>query len=161
MNRAPDIYRVAQWCTWAACVTALVGAAIALGATAAGPNRIFGVAPPFVIAAGILAVASWQRAALVSGLLYGVGILALLYGIVVALALPLRLLIEGTCPLTTTSCPVGFEHPASSTENFVVYSACIAGGLAVVLVLVAIEARFIHGPRRIPDRPEPPPAQLP
>jgi hypothetical protein len=158
MNRAPDTYQVAQWCTWAACIAAVVGAAIAVGASAAGPNRVLGVAPPFVIAAILLVVAASQRAPWISGLLYGVGILALLYGIITALALPLRLLIEGTCPLTTTSCPVGFEHPASSTENLVVYAANIAGGLAVILVLVAIEARFIHGSRRIPDRPEPPPS---
>lgn len=156
MNRQFDPYRVAQWCTWAAGGLAALAALVAVVATAAGPNRDLWVAIPFAIAAGALAAAELQRAAWISGLLYAAGVLALLYGIVATLSLPLRLAIEGSCPLSLASCPVGFEHPASAAEMFVVYAASISAALAIVLALVAVEARFRHGPRRMQEQSTPP-----
>ncbi len=157
MNRQVDPYRLAQWCTWSAGAAAAVGAVVAVVATAAGPNRQLWVAVPFAVASAALAGAAWQREGWISGLLYAAGILALLYGLFAALSLPLRLAIEGVCPVSSASCPVGFEHPATAAETVVVYAASISAALAILLALVAVEARFRHGPRRIPDRSIPPP----
>jgi hypothetical protein len=142
----------AELCTWAAFVVALAGAVLAIAVPSGGTNRVLGAALPFAIGAAVLAAnaVTWQRRTL-GALLYAAAALAILYGILLALSVPLRLAVEGTCPLASTSCPLGFEYPATAGENFAVYAATICGALALVLLFIAFELRFLRKPRPVRD----------
>jgi hypothetical protein len=155
VDRRLDPSRVAQWCTWAAAALAAAGGVVAIAVTAGGSNRVLAAAPPLIIGAAALVAAALtsRRVAWLGGLLYAAASLAVLYGMVLALLLPLRLSVEGTCPPAPSSCPLGFERPATSAENFAVYAAGAGGALAVVLTFVAVEARYLRRsrPKRDPD----------
>jgi len=70
----------------------------------------------------------------VATLLYFVASLAVVYGILVLLSLPLRLAVLGTCP-ETGACTLGLEKPITSGEN-------TALGFSIGMGIVAILAGF-------------------
>jgi len=147
---------VAELFTWAAFAVALAGTVLALAVPAGGTNRVQGAALPLAIGAAVLAAnaLTWQRRML-GGLLYAAAALAILYGILLALSVPLRLAVEGTCPLASASCPLGFEYPATAGENFAVYAATICGAVALILLFIAFELRFLRKPRPVRDETAP------
>lgn len=155
MDRRLDPSRLAEWCTWAAAALAAAATVVAIAAPAGGTNRVLASAVPFGIGAAALVAGALtsRRVAWLGGLLYIAASLAILYGMVLALSLPLRLSVEGTCPPAPASCPLGFERPETSAESFAVYAAATCGALAVVLAFVAVEARYLRRsrPRRDPD----------
>lgn len=145
--------RVVQWCTWAACALACAGAVVSLVVTAEGANREGRVALPLAIAAAALASSAltWRRSGWLGGLLYAVAALTVLYATILALSLPVRLAVEGTCSAAPTPCPLGFERPATPAETFAMYSAVIAGAAALLLIFAAVEARYLRTrPRPLP-----------
>lgn len=159
MDQAQRSNRVADWCTWAACALVVVGALMVIGVPWGGTNRVIGVAVPFGIAAVALAATpflpdptGWLR-----GLVYALATLAVLYGMLLALSLPVRLAVQGTCPPTTATCPLGFERPSTSAETFAVYAAATCGALALAFVFIAVEMRYVHRSRPRIDRSIPPP----
>ena len=147
----------ARWCTWAAFSAALVGAAVALVAPAGGVNRVQVSALAFAVGAvGLLADALlWNRGRWLAIGLYAVAALACMYAMIGALSLPLRLTVEGVCPPTSASCPLGFDRPATSGENAAVYAAAICGALALLLIFVAVEARYLRRSQVPIGRPQP------
>ncbi len=150
-----DPSRLAVWCTWAAAALAAAGSVVAIAVPAGGTNRVLAAALPFAIGAAALVAGALtsRQVGWLGGLLYIAASLAILYGMILALSLPLRLSVEGTCPPSPASCPLGFERPVTSAENFAVVVAATCGALAVVLTFVAVEARYLRRPRptRDPD----------
>jgi hypothetical protein len=122
---------------------------IAIAAPAGGTNRVLGVAVPFALSAIALAVSALasRRVGWLGGALLAAATLAILYGGLLAVSLPLRLAVEATCPPAQSSCPLGFDRPATAGENFAVYAAAIGGATALVLTFVAVEARYLRKPR--------------
>ncbi len=121
---------------------------------------MLGVALPLAVGAAVLAanaLISRRLGWLGGGLLYAAASLAILYGMILALSVPVRLAVEGICPPTSAPCPLGFERPASSAENFAVYAATACGALALALAFVAVEARYLRTPRPQKDQPDTPP----
>jgi hypothetical protein len=155
VNRRLDPSQVAKWCTWAAATLAAAGCVVAIVVPGGGSNRVLAAALPLAIGAAALVAAALTslRVGWLGGLLYAAASLATLYGMVLALVLPLRLSVEGTCPPAPASCPLGFERPATSAESFAVYAIAACGALAVVLTFVAVEARYLNRSRasRDPD----------
>jgi hypothetical protein len=160
VKEQPRRNRVAQWCTWAAGAFAAAGAVVAIAPPAGGTNRVLGVALPFAVAAAVLAANALisLRVAWLGGLLYAAASLAILYGMILALSVPVRLAVEGICPPAAASCPLGFERPASSAEIFAVYAATACGAFALALTFVAVEARYLRTPRRQKNQPVTPPS---
>jgi hypothetical protein len=160
VDQRPVRSRVADVCTWAAAAFAAAGAVVAIAAPAGGTNRVLGVALPFAISAAALAANGLTslRVGWLGGLFYAAATLAILYGMILALSLPVRLSVEGICPPTTASCPLGFEHPARSAEIFAVYAATACGAFALALAFVAVEARYLRTPRPKKNQPVTPPS---
>lgn len=149
---------VAEWCTWLACAVAALAALLVVIVPLGGTNRGLGVALVFAIAAVALAGNGllWQRSFWAGVALFAVGGLALAYGIILALSVPLRLAVEGTCPLSVPNCPLGYEHPLTGAEGVVVYTSTILGALALVFVFAAVEVRHVRRGRPRSDQSGPP-----
>lgn len=124
------------WAFWFACGIAAAGglAPLALGGTS---SRVTGVIIPFAVAAialGACALLYGQGRPVAAGLYFIAG-LAIVYGILGMLSVPLRLAVIGTCPPGPASCPVGFERPMTAGES--------AGlGFAVGMGIVAVLTGF-------------------
>jgi hypothetical protein len=150
----------AEWSLWIACVLTIAGALSTVVAPAGGTNRLSGVALPFAISAAAQAAnaLTQRRGGLWSGLLYAAAALTVLYGVILALSVPLRLTIEGSCKPAPAPCPLGFDVPITSGENFAVYAAVICGVLALAICFVAAELQFRPRRPRMPasDGPEKP-----
>jgi hypothetical protein len=147
-----------ELCTWLAVAAAVAGAVIVVLAPGVNANRVAVVAVPFAVAAALLAAngLAWQRIGLIGAALYGVAALAIFYGIILALSVPVRLTVEGLCPRSAKTCPVGYDYPITNGENFAVYAALVAGAFAMLFVFFAVELRYRRR-RRPPQLPQPPP----
>jgi hypothetical protein len=91
---------------------------------------------PFALAALAFAACALlhHRGRPVATLLYFFASLAIVYGLLAMLALPLRLAVLGTCP-ETGACPLGMERPITSSET-------TALGFSIGMGIVAILAGF-------------------
>ena len=134
----------------------VAGGIVALGgigsvvAGAGHSNRLAGVIIPFLVAAGGFAVLALmhQRGRGFSTLAYIVTGLAIAYGLLLVLAVPLRLAVEGTCPPAPARCTSGAELQLSSSET-VALSVAVTFGVVALFVgyfaLVAIYRRRLPG----------------
>ena len=108
------------WSFWIACGLSITGGIAPLLLAAGGPNRIAGVVVPFGVAAvamGVNALMYHQGRPLATAL-YFVASMALVYGMLSMLAVPLRLAVLGTCSTSAALvCPSGSELPLTSGEN--------------------------------------------
>jgi hypothetical protein len=149
MTRSPNGLSAADWCLLVGCVLTAAAGVIVLVAPAGGANRVSGVALPFAVSAvaQLVNVLTRRRSAWLSGLLYAVAVLAILYGVILAVSVPLRLTIEGPCQPAPASCPLGFDLPIRAGETIAVYAAVVCGLLSMVVDFVAVELQF--RPRRI------------
>jgi hypothetical protein len=112
------------WSFWIACGLAVTGGVATLLFAAGGTNRIAGAVIPFAVAAMALAAAAlmYHQGRSLATSLYFVAGIALVYGMLSLIAVPLRLAVVGTCPVPPTPCPTGFERPFTTGE---------ASGLAI------------------------------
>ncbi len=118
----------------------IAGGIVAIGAV--GPlfvgggihSRIVGVFIPFAIAAAALVINGlmYQQGRPLAVTLYFIAGLAIVYGILAMLAVPLRLAVVGTCPPAPAHCPLGFEQPLTSGENNGLGVATFCGVLAIL-----------------------------
>jgi hypothetical protein len=92
------------------------------------------------------AIFSWRMQWL-GPVAYAAGTLAILYAILIALSLPVRLAGEGACPAAATSCPLGFERPATPAEMDVIYITVATASLALLLIFMAVELRYFRSLR--------------
>lgn len=130
-------------------------------------SRIAGVFIPFAIAAVALVINGfmYQQGRPLAVTLYFIAGLAIVYGILALLAVPLRLAVVGTCPPAPAHCPVGFEQQLSSGENNGLGVATFCGVLAIFAGfygLLLFYRRQGLAARRLPSLwPAQPPASTP
>jgi hypothetical protein len=123
------------WAFWIACGLTAVGAVAPL-VLSGGSNRIgivwaFGLA---AVALGACAVLYKQGRSVVTALYFVAG-LAIVYGILSLIAVPLRLAVVGTCPPEQARCALGLERPLTGEET-------TALGFAVGMGIVGILTGF-------------------
>ncbi|MHB8587864.1 MAG: hypothetical protein ACYDA0_03305 [Candidatus Dormibacteraceae bacterium] len=122
-----------RWSFWIACGIAVVGgvAPFLLGGAS---NRLNGVVFPFGLAAIVFGACAmlFQRGKGVATSLYLVASLAIVYGILAMVEVPLRLAVVGICPPGLASCPLGFERPMTSGETTALSFAIGMGIVALV-----------------------------
>jgi len=156
------------WSFWLACGLAATGGIAPLLLAAGGPNRIAGAVIPFAVAAiamGANALMYHQGRALATGLYFIAGI-ALVYGMLSMIAVPLRLAVLGTCAPAPAICPAGFERPFTTGEGSGLAIGIAMGTLAILvgffglLMLFRIRPQFSAPPptRRDEVVVAPPPA---
>jgi len=135
MSSRPLLETRMIWAFWVAAALIAIGGLVPI--LLAGPSgRISLVIIPYAI--GAIAVAgcalAQQRGRYLSAGLYFVGGLAVVYGIIAMIALPLRLAVIGTCP-PTGACPAGLLPPMTEAEN-------TGFGLAIGMGIVGILVGF-------------------
>jgi MFS family permease len=121
------------WAFWIACGLAAVAgiAPLLLGGFS---SRIGAVAIPFAVAAAALAGCALlhQQGRPVATALYFLAGLAIVYGILSLIAVPLRLAVIGTCPPLPAACPAGLERPLTAGEST---GLAFAIGMGIVAIL--------------------------
>lgn len=123
------------WSFWIACGLAVTGGILPLLLATGGTNRIGGAAIPFGVAAMALAAAAllYRRGRPLATALYFVAGMALVYGMLTMIALPLRLAVIGTCDPAPAICPAGFERPMSGGEDSGLAIGVAMGTLAILV----------------------------
>jgi hypothetical protein len=132
MTPASTAERRVIWAFWAASGLVLLGGLAPL-VFAGLSSRVSGVVIPFVIAAialGASAKLYRQNKPIVVGL-YLVAGLAIVYGSLLMLAVPLRLTVVGVCPPEPARCLPGFERPMTEGEQTALWFGVGMGALAI------------------------------
>ena len=124
------------WAFWIACAVSAV-AGVAPYLLAGGSSRISGVVFPFALAALALGACArlHEQGRPLAAMLYFLASLAIVYGILAMLAVPLRLAVIGQCPPAPVPCGIGLERPMTGGET-------TALGFAVGMGIVAILTGF-------------------
>src|SRR6266851_3260694 len=122
-----------MWAFWIAAAIAAVGAVAPLSFSIGAHSRLQWVIVPFGIAAVVLGINAvmYHQGRSLAATLYFVAGLAIVYGILAMVAVPLRLAVVGTCPPAPARCPLGFEAPMTSAENSGLALASFCGVLAI------------------------------
>jgi hypothetical protein len=145
------------WAFWLACVLAVV-AAIAPFVFAGGSDRLGGAVVPLAVAAVALGACAllYSQGRPIATTLYFLASLAIVYGILAMIAVPLRLAVLGTCPPAPAQCGAGLERPLTGAENttlgFVV-------GIGVVAILTGFFGLVTLYRRLSPPAASAPPAR--
>jgi hypothetical protein len=123
----------AMWAFWIAAALAAIGAVAPLSFSIGAHSRLQWVIVPFGIAAVVLGINAvmYHQGRSLAATLYFVAGLAIVYGILAMVAVPLRLAVVGTCPPAPASCPLGYEQPMTSAENSGLALASFCGVLAI------------------------------
>jgi hypothetical protein len=124
------------WSFWIACGLAIV-AGVSPFIFGAGSSRLNGAVFPLALAAvafGACALLHSQGRPITTAL-YFLASLAVVYGILAILAVPLRLAVLGTCSPEPAPCGVGLERPLTAGES-------TALGFAIGIGIVAILTGF-------------------
>jgi hypothetical protein len=143
------------WSFWIACGLAATGGLAPLLLAAGGTNRIAGVAIPFGVAAVALAVDAlmYHQGRPLATALYFLAGIALVYGMLSMIAVPLRLAVLGTCSSTlAVVCPPGSERPLTSGENSGLAIGIALGTIAILVGFFGLLMLF-----RIKPQPSTPP----
>ena len=157
LTQAPNRLSAVDWCLLIGCVLIAAGGVVVLLAPAGGTNRVSGVALAFAVSAvaQLANVVARRRNSWASGLLHALSVLAILYGVILAVSLPLRLTIEGACPPAPAPCPLGFDLPITAGESVAVFAAAVCGAVSIVFDFVAVELQFRPRWRPMPAPDEP------
>ena len=144
MDQQVDRHVFAERTFWAGCAIAGIGGIGSVIAGASHTNRLSGVVVPFVVAACGFAVLALmhQRGRAFSTLAYIVTGLAIAYGLLLALAVPLRLAVEGTCPPAPQRCTSGAELQLSNSEMVALTIAVTFGVLALFVGYFGLVALY-------------------
>src|SRR5258708_7452096 len=145
------------WSFWIACGLAITGGILPLLLGAGGTNRIAGAAIPFGVAAMALAAAAllYQRGRPLATALYFIAGMALVYGMLTMIAVPLRLAVIGTCDPAPAICPAGFERPITGGEDSGLAIGVAMGTLAILVGFFGLLMLF----RIRPQTATPPPVR--
>jgi hypothetical protein len=117
VNPTPGHERVV-WSFWLAGALALIAGIVPV-LVAGTSSRIAIVWIPMAVAAAALAGCALlhQSGRTIAAGLYFIAGLAIVYGILTMLSVPLRLAVVGTCPATLGHCPIGYEQPLTAGES--------------------------------------------
>ena len=134
MDHDLERHVLAERSFWVAGGLAIVAAIGPLIAAIGQTNRLAGVVVPMLGAAGGCAALAltYRRGRTFSALIYLVTGLAIVYGLLLALAVPMRLAVEGTCPPAPQRCTNGLEMQLSNPETLAL---SIAVGFGVLSLL--------------------------
>jgi hypothetical protein len=124
-----------MWSFWVAAAFAAIGAVAPFAFSIGAHNRLTGVVIPFAIAAVAFAVNAlmYQQGRPLAVALYFIAGMAIVYGILAMLAVPIRLAVVGTCAAAPAPCAVGLEQPLTSGETDSLTAATFCGVLAVFI----------------------------
>jgi MFS family permease len=147
----------AVWAFWLACVLAVV-AGLSPFVFGGGSDRLGGAVVPFAVAAVALAACAllYSQGRPIATGLYFLASLAIVYGILALVAVPLRLAVLGTCPPAPAQCGAGLERPLTGAENTVLG---FAVGIGVVAILTGFFGLVTLYRRLSPTRTFAPPAR--
>jgi hypothetical protein len=122
------------WSFWLACALAVTGGVAPLVLASGGPNRLAGAIIPYLVAAGASAANAlmYRRGKSLSTALYFLAGVAIVYGMLLMFAVPLRLAVTGTCPDPPAVCPPGLERGFSSGETTGFTLAVLMGVLSIL-----------------------------
>ena len=159
LGRTPDrISRVQEqrqaWAFWIASVLAFVGGVTPI-VFAGISSRISGAIIPFWVAAVVFGVCARYRGQSrpLAYTLYFIAGLAIVYGMLQLVSLPLRMSLIGTCPPSPSSCLSGLEKPITEGEQT---GLSFGVGMGLVAIFVGYFALFSLV-RRSRAKPEPAP----
>jgi hypothetical protein len=129
-----------MWAFWIAAALAAIGAVAPILSSVGSHTRLAGVIIPFGIAAVALAVNGnlHARGRSLAVLLYFIAGMAIVYGILEMVSLPLRLAVVGTCPPAPDACPAGYEQAMTSGEDTGLGLAAFCGILAILVGFVGL-----------------------
>jgi hypothetical protein len=159
------------WAFWIACgLAAVAGIAPLLFGGFSG--RIAAAIIPFWIGAVALGACAtlYGQGRPIATALYFIAGLAIVYGMLAMLAVPLRLTVVGTCPPAPAQCLAGLEHPLTEGETSGIWFGVGMGFLAIFVGFFGLltlfrrpgsETAFSPPVRTIPPvetQPAPPPA---
>ena len=155
------------WSFWLACGLAITGGIAPLLLAAGGTNRVAVALIPFGVAAAAFAADAliYDRGKPIATSLYFVASIALVYGMLAMIAVPLRVAVLGTCPSTPAVCPIGFEQPLTTGEDSGLAIGIAMGTLSILvgffglLMLYRFRPQSYAAPppvRREPIMPAPP-----
>jgi hypothetical protein len=146
------------WSFWIACGLAVTGAILPLLLAAGGTNRIAGAVIPFAVAAIALAAAAllYRQGRPLATALYFIAGMALVYGMLIMIAVPLRLAVIGTCDPAPAICLAGFERPMTSGEGTGLAIGVAMGTLAILVGFFGLLMLF----RLRPQAATPPPMRI-
>jgi hypothetical protein len=145
----------ALWSFWVACGLAATGGIVPLVLAGGGPNRLAGAAIPFGVAAAALAACAltYQRGRPLATALYFLAGIALVYGMLSMVAVPLRLAVLGTCDPLPAVCPPGSERPFTSGEGAGFAFGIAMGTLAILVGFFGLLMLFRIHPQIAPPPP--------
>ena len=159
------------WAFWIACGLAAVGgiAPLLFGGFS---GRIAAAIIPFWIGAVALGACAtlYGQGRPIATALYFIAGLAIVYGMLAMLAVPLRLTVVGTCPPAPARCLAGLEHPLTEGETSGIWFGVGMGFLAIFVGFFGLlrrpstETAFSPPVRTIPlveTQPAPPPGAGP
>ena len=131
------VYRDARvvWSFWIAAALVAVGAAAPFITSFGASSRVGTVLIPFGIAAVALALNArlYHRGRPLAVALYFIAGLAIVYGILLMLSVPIRLAVVGTCPPSPAQCPPGAEVAMTDGESNGFAIATFCGVLGVFI----------------------------
>src|ERR1700736_1035274 len=122
------------WSFWVACGLAVTAGIAPWLLAAGGPTRLAGAIIPFAVAAGAMAANAimYQRGRSLATALYFLAGVAIVYGMLLMFAVPLRLAVQGTCPDAPAICPPGLERGFTSGEATGFTVAIVMGVLSIL-----------------------------
>ena len=123
-------------------------------------DRLGRIRRPVVLTAAVLvalaiAALTYRRGTSITALVYFVSGLAIAYGMLLVLAVPLRLAVLGSCPPAPARCAAGLELQLSTVENSGLTIAVVFGVLALFTGFVGLVVLY----RRLGSSAAPPPQQ--
>ncbi|HSS92380.1 MAG TPA: hypothetical protein VLR46_00160 [Candidatus Dormibacteraeota bacterium] len=138
MTSSADKDPAVTWAFWAACALAAIGGIVPVIFGGGINSRIAGVLVPFGVAAVGMAVNALFNhfGRLFSILVFFVGGIAMVYGVLGMLAIKLTLAVGGGCDPAPAPCPPGFERPLTGSESDSI-------NIVVVLAVLSLFAGFV------------------
>jgi hypothetical protein len=160
MDPTPKVSDRGLWAFWIACVLAAVGAVTPF-LLSGGSTRVNGVLIPFAVGAVAFAVLAmvYHQGRPLATLLYFVASLAVVFGLLSLLALPLRLAVLGMCA-GPGPCAIGLEPPITSSETTALGFAITIGIVSILTGFFGLRTQYHrHRMRRQAAAPSSPPAR--
>ena len=145
------------WSVWLAFALAVTGGVAPLVLASGGPNRLAGAIIPYLVAAGASAANAllWRRGKSLATALYFLAGVAIVYGMLLMFAVPLRLAVTGTCPDPPAVCPPGLERGFSTGETTGFTLAVLMGVLSILAGFFGLMMLYRRKPKWQPTSPPP------
>lgn len=133
----------AIWAFWAAAALSAIGGVSPI-LFAGFSGRLTGVVIPFWIAAVGFAACGfmYQQGRAMTSIIYFVAGLAVVFGLLAILSLPLRLAVLGTCPAAPAPCPTGLPRPLTGAENSGLDVAAVLGILSIFVGFIGLAVLY-------------------